>query len=74
MIRLSKLADYGIVMMTNMARHPERQHSAAVASSVGDMRKVPSPRKLVTRAAGSVGQRQSVRRTPPAPSAPSPPS
>jgi FeS assembly SUF system regulator len=29
MIRLSKLADYGIVMMTNMARHPERQHSAA---------------------------------------------
>lgn len=29
MIRLSKLADYGIVMMTNMARHPGRQHSAA---------------------------------------------
>ena len=29
MIRLSKLADYGIVMMTNMARHPKRQHSAA---------------------------------------------
>jgi FeS assembly SUF system regulator len=28
-IRLSKLADYGIVMMTNMARHPNRQHSAA---------------------------------------------
>ena len=29
MIRLSKLADYGIVMMTNMARHPQRQHNAA---------------------------------------------
>jgi FeS assembly SUF system regulator len=28
-IRLSKLADYGIVMMTNMARHPLRQHNAA---------------------------------------------
>jgi FeS assembly SUF system regulator len=28
-IRLSKLADYGIVMMTNMARHPQRQHNAA---------------------------------------------
>jgi FeS assembly SUF system regulator len=28
-IRLSKLADYGIVMMTHMARHPERQHNAA---------------------------------------------
>jgi FeS assembly SUF system regulator len=28
-IRLSKLADYGIVMMTNMARHPTRQHNAA---------------------------------------------
>jgi FeS assembly SUF system regulator len=27
-IRLSKLADYGIVMVTNMARHPERQHNA----------------------------------------------
>lgn len=29
MIRLSKLADYGIVILTNMARHPERQFSAA---------------------------------------------
>lgn len=28
-IRLSKLADYGIVIMTNMARHPQRQHNAA---------------------------------------------
>ena len=28
MIRLSKLADYGIVIMTNMARVPERQHNA----------------------------------------------
>jgi FeS assembly SUF system regulator len=27
-IRLSKLADYGIVIMTNMARHPERCHNA----------------------------------------------
>jgi FeS assembly SUF system regulator len=27
-IRLSKLADFGIVMMTNMARHPERCHNA----------------------------------------------
>lgn len=29
MIRLSKLADYGIVMMTHMARRPERNHTAA---------------------------------------------
>lgn len=29
MIRLSKLADYGIVMITNMARHPQEQHNAA---------------------------------------------
>jgi FeS assembly SUF system regulator len=27
-IRLSKLADYGIVVMTNMARQPGRQHNA----------------------------------------------
>jgi FeS assembly SUF system regulator len=27
-IRLSKLADYGIVMMTHMAQHPDRQHAA----------------------------------------------
>lgn len=29
MIRLSRLADYGIVIMTTMARRPERQHTAA---------------------------------------------
>lgn len=29
MIRLSRLADYGIVMMTTMARRPERQYTAA---------------------------------------------
>jgi FeS assembly SUF system regulator len=28
-IRLSRLADYGIVMMTHMARHPDRQHTAS---------------------------------------------
>ena len=28
MIRLSRLADYGIVVMTHMARHPDRQHAA----------------------------------------------
>ena len=28
MIRLSKLADYGIVIMTTLARHPGRQHNA----------------------------------------------
>ena len=28
MIRLSKLADYGIVIMTNLARQPGRQHNA----------------------------------------------
>jgi FeS assembly SUF system regulator len=27
-IRLSKLADYGIVIMTTLARHPGRQHNA----------------------------------------------
>ena len=29
MIRLSRLADYGIVIMTTVARHPERHHTAA---------------------------------------------
>ncbi|HEX6143148.1 MAG TPA: SUF system Fe-S cluster assembly regulator [Geminicoccaceae bacterium] len=29
MIRLSRLADYGIVIMTTAARHPERHHTAA---------------------------------------------
>ena len=29
MFRLSKLADYGIVIMTNLARKPDRQFSAA---------------------------------------------
>ena len=29
MIRLSKLADYGIVIATHLARHPGRQHTAA---------------------------------------------
>jgi FeS assembly SUF system regulator len=28
-IRLSKLADYGIVIATHLARHPGRQHTAA---------------------------------------------
>ncbi len=28
MIRLSKLADYGIVIVTELARHPERTHTA----------------------------------------------
>jgi FeS assembly SUF system regulator len=32
-IRLSKLADYGIVMITNMARDPQRQHNAAEIAS-----------------------------------------
>ena len=52
MIRLSKLADYGIVIMTHLARQPERQQTApeiAVATSV------PQPMtskilKLLTRA------------------------
>ncbi len=33
MIRLSKLADYGIVIMTNMARHPQRQHNAGAIAA-----------------------------------------
>jgi len=36
-IRLSKLADYGIVIMTHLARHPERQQATpeiALATSV----------------------------------------
>lgn len=33
MIRLSKLADYGIVIMTNMARQPERQHNASAIAA-----------------------------------------
>jgi FeS assembly SUF system regulator len=32
-IRLSKLADYGIVMITNMARDTQRQHNAAEIAS-----------------------------------------
>lgn len=37
MIRLSKLADYGIVIMTHLARHPERQQATpeiALATNV----------------------------------------
>ena len=37
MIRLSKLADYGIVIATHLARHPERQQTAgdvAIATAV----------------------------------------
>ena len=52
MIRLSKLADYGIVVASHLARHPDRQQTApeiAVATSV------PQPMtskvlKLLTRA------------------------
>ncbi|MFL5334339.1 MAG: Rrf2 family transcriptional regulator, partial [Geminicoccaceae bacterium] len=52
MIRLSKLADYGIVIATHLARHPDRQQTAtdiAIATSV------PQPMtskvlKLLTRA------------------------
>ncbi|MEZ5932929.1 MAG: SUF system Fe-S cluster assembly regulator [Alphaproteobacteria bacterium] len=33
MFRLSKLADYGIVIMTNLARRPDRQVSAADIAS-----------------------------------------
>ena len=36
MLRISKLADYGTVVMTSMARDPERVHSAAeVATCIG---------------------------------------
>ena len=35
MIRMSRLTDYGVVLMTYMATHPERQHNAAeVAAAV----------------------------------------
>ena len=40
MIRLSRLADYGIVIVTTMARQPARQHTAAEISSGSA---VPSP-------------------------------
>ena len=40
MIRLSRLADYGIVIVTTMARRPERQHTAAEIASESA---VPSP-------------------------------
>jgi FeS assembly SUF system regulator len=40
LIRLSKLADYGIVIMTTMARRPERQHSAAAIAAESH---VPAP-------------------------------
>lgn len=33
MIRLSKLADYGIVIMTHMSRHPKRQHNASAIAT-----------------------------------------
>ncbi|HEU0199163.1 MAG TPA: SUF system Fe-S cluster assembly regulator [Burkholderiaceae bacterium] len=36
MLRLSKLTDYGTVVMAHLARHPDRLHSAAeVAAEVG---------------------------------------
>lgn len=36
MLRISKLADYGTLIMTHMARVPERMHSAAgLAASLG---------------------------------------
>ena len=40
MLRLSKLADYGIVIMTVVARDPGRQHSAA---EVAVQSRVPQP-------------------------------
>lgn len=51
-IRLSKLADYGIVIATHLARHPGRQHTAA---DVATATAVPSAMtskilKLLTRA------------------------
>jgi len=33
MIRISRLTDYGIVLMSHMAAHPERVHNAAEAAS-----------------------------------------
>lgn len=51
MIRLSKLADYGIVIATHLARHPERQQTAPEISAATS---VPAPMtskilKLLTR-------------------------
>lgn len=52
MFRLSKLADYGIVIMTGLARHPERQLSAA---EIANESQIPQPTvskilKMLTRA------------------------
>jgi FeS assembly SUF system regulator len=33
MIRISRLADYGIVLLTHMAAHPERVHNASEVAS-----------------------------------------
>ena len=52
MIRLSKLADYGIVIATHLARQPERQQTAPEVAAATS---VPQPMtskvlKLLTRA------------------------
>ncbi len=52
MFRLSKLADYGIVIMTNLARKPDRQFSAA---EIAQESLIPQPTvskilKMLTRA------------------------
>lgn len=52
MFRLSKLADYGIVVMTNLARRPDRQFSAAdiAADSLIPQPTVSKILKMLTRA------------------------
>ena len=52
MFRLSKLADYGIVIMTNLARRPDRQFSAAeiAADSLIPQPTVSKILKMLTRA------------------------
>ena len=52
LIRLSKLADYGIVIATHLARHPGRQHTAADVAAATAVPQAMTSKvlKLLTRA------------------------
>jgi len=46
MIRMSRLTDYGIVLMTYMAAHPEQQHNAAEVAAAARL-PLPTVSKLL---------------------------
>lgn len=46
MIRMSRLTDYGVVLMTYMATHPDRQHNAAEVAAAAQL-PLPTVSKLL---------------------------